>query len=177
MIREEAEKRTKIITMMLAVYGNSQDKTMIASYVELLGGIPVELLEKACRKVSLESEYQPRPAAIINAAKSLIGSVGGSRVKPFNEAWKEIEKEMKDTFVYGEPNFSTPEITEAVKCFGWNELCSVLTKDLPIVRAQLRDIYNMVCEQKKEETVNNHVLGRGALIERIGTDGEIRKLS
>ena len=170
-------KKAKSLTMLFTCFGQGNEAERIAMYVEMLDNIPAEVLDAVCKKTIYECKYLPSVAEILQATKNLVGSVNGTGVKPFNEAWKEIEKEMKDTFVYGEPNFSTPEITEAVKCFGWNELCSVLTKDLPIVRAQLRDIYNMVCEQKKEETVNNHVLGRGALIERTGTDGEIRKLS
>ena len=93
--------------------------------------------------------------------------INGADILPWDEAWKEIEKEMHDTFVYGKPQFSRPEIEKAVKAFGWQELCEVTIKELPVVRAQLRDMYNGICEQSRRSKINSYVMGNGVLIERV----------
>ena len=164
MNREEAERRTQCITTMLAIWNCSSNEDMIAVYVASLKDVPVELLEKTCKKLMIESESRPVPATILKAANNLISEFTGDEILPWDEAWKEIEKEMHDTFVYGKPKFSRIEIEKAVNAFGWNELCEVTTKDLPIVRAQLRDMYLAICEQSRKSKVNKYVTGNGTLI-------------
>lgn len=171
MNKQELEKRTQIITSLLAIYDKAGDKNMIVSYVELLKDIPVDVLKTACRKISLESEHRPTPAVIVKAAHSIVEQATGTGSPSWEDAWREIEKEMHDTFVYGKPQFSHKEIEDAVNAFGWEELCAVLTKDLPIVRAQLRDMYKSICERRKEQHINAYVLGGAVLID---TEKEVR---
>ena len=101
-----------------------------------------------------------------------MGEMAGNGVLSWDEAWKEIVKEMHDTFVYGKPKFSRPEIEKAVNAFGWQELCEVTIKELPIVRAQLRDMYNGICETSKKSKINAYVLGTASLLD----DGKIVRL-
>lgn len=164
MNRQELEYRTSVITALLAVWGCSADKVMISSYVTILKDIPADLLDAACKKLVIESENRPVPATIIKAARNLNGAMTNTNTLSFADAWREIEQQMNEVFVYGDPHFSRPEIKEAVEAFGWQELCSVLTRDLPIVRAQLRDIYNTICAQNIEAEINNHVVGKAPLL-------------
>lgn len=165
MNKQELEKRTQIITSLLAIYDKGGDKNMIVSYVELLKDIPVDVLQTTCRKISLESEYRPTPAVIVKAARDLVDQVSGTDTLPFAEAWKEITKELHDTFVYGTPKFSRPEIKQTVDAFGWNELCEMKTSEVPIIRAQLKSMYEAICERNKEKRMNAYVLGNTVLIE------------
>ena len=66
---------------------------------------------------------------------------------------------MHDAFVYKKPVFSTPEIESAVNSFGWIALCTSLEKDMPIVRAQVRQFYENACKRKAEADMNGYVLG------------------
>ena len=153
-------RQAKIITTMFACYGQSQDGTRIAMYVEMLQEIPADVLDQVCRKAIMESKYLPSIAEILQAARDFTGE----ETLPFADAWDEIETQMKEAFVYDKPKFSRPEIERTVKAFGWQELCEVTTKELPIVRAQLRDMYNSICEQSRKTKVNNYVRGEGALL-------------
>ena len=165
MNKTELDSRTKIITTLMAIWNCSGNENLIAAYVATTKDIPVMLLDKACSKLAIESESRPVPATRLKAARSIRAELAGDDILPWDQAWKEIEKEMHDTFVYGEPKFSRPEIKRAVDAFGWQELCEVTIKNLPVVRAQLRDMYNSICEQTRDKRTNNYVLGVGVLME------------
>ena len=156
----------KIIASMFACYGQGQDGVRIAAYTNVLSGIPTEILSRVCKKLILESKFLPSVAEIVEASRSLIGTIDeSSRTKPWAEAWAEIEKQMQECFVYAQPQFSTKEIEKAVKMYGWHELCETPSKDMRIAKAQLRDMYHEVCERSREESVNNFVLGEGKLLD------------
>ena len=158
----------KIIASMFACYGQGQDGVRIAAYTSVLTDIPTDILSKVCRKMILESKFLPSVAEIVEASRSLIGSMDeSSRMKPWAEAWQEIEHQMHTAFVYEKPVFSTIEIEKAVKMYGWHELCETPSKDMRIAKAQLRDMYREVCERSREESVNNYVLGECKLLDGV----------
>ena len=165
MNKTELQRRTKIITALMAIWNCSGNENMITSYVATTKDVPVDLLDAACKKVSAECESRPVPATIIKAAKSLQGEVNGTNFLPFPDVWEEIIRELHDNFVYGEPKFSRTEIKELVNAFGWQELCEMRTSDIPIIRAQLKKMYEDICERKKEKDVNAYVLGTAVLID------------
>ena len=162
----DTSTNAKIIASMFAWYGQGQDGVRIATYVSVLSDIPTDVLSKVCRKMILESKFLPSVAEIVEASRSLIGSMDeSSRTKTWAEAWQEIEHQMQECFVYAKPKFSTKEIETAVKMYGWHELCETPSKDMRIAKAQLRDMYHEVCQRSKEESVNKFVLGEGKLLD------------
>ena len=161
----ELKNRGKIITMLFTAFGQGGESERMAMYVKKLQDVPVDVLDKACDKAIMESKYLPSIAELIQAAKELVAHANGTDVVPFAEAWKEIEKQMHDVFVYGVPKFSRPEIKQTVDAFGWQELCEMRTQDIPIIRAQLKAIYESICKKNAERAMNGYVLGAAVLIE------------
>ena len=156
----------KIIASMFACYGQAGDGVRIAAYTNVLNDIPTGILSRVCRKMLVESKFLPSVAEIVEASRSLTGSMDESqRVKTWAEAWQEIEKQMNEAFVYAKPQFSTKEIESAVRMYGWHELCETPSRDMRIAKAQLRDMYHEVCQRSKEELVNNYILGEGKLLD------------
>ena len=164
MNKAELERRTGSITALMAIWNFSGNEDMITAYVTATKDIPVDVLEKTCKKLMVESESRPVPATIVKAAKELVAEANGTDILPFAEAWKEITKEMHDTFVYGTPKFSRPEIQQTVDAFGWQELCEMRTQDIPIIRAQLKAMYEGICKKNQERDMNGYVLGTTVLI-------------
>ena len=162
---DDKSKKAKAIAMLFGSFGQGSDAERMAIYVEMLNDIPADVLDKVCRKTILESKFLPSIAELLQSARNLIGDMTGNGTPTWEEAWGEIENEMQTTFVYGEPQFSHPAIKQAVDAFGWQELCSVLTKDLPIVRAQLRDMYNNICADNRRKVISGHVMGRNNLLD------------
>ena len=156
----DKERKGKSITMLFTAFGNGGEAERMAMYVQMLQDIPADVLDKVCRKAILECKYLPSIAELLQAARDFMGE----ETLPFADAWDEIETQMKEAFVYEKPKFSRPEIERTVNAFGWQELCEVTTKELPIVRAQLRDMYNGICEQSRKTKVNQYVVGNGRLL-------------
>lgn len=160
----DIEKKGKAVAKMFAVFGQSSDGERMALYVDLLKDIPADILEAACRKASMESQYLPTVAELIKSAKDLVAEVNGTKAVPFAEAWEEILKVLRESYVWDEPQFSHTEIQQLVKSFGWEELRMMETKDVPIIRSQLKGMYEAICQRNEEKAMNGYLLGKNKLI-------------
>ena len=168
LMNDTISKRAMIITALFANFGQQDNNQRMAIYIKILRDIPVEVLEKACEKLMLENKFLPVPAEIVEASRSLIGTVDAkARFKSWDEAWDEIERKMQATPWGHIPIFSTPEIAAAVSNFGWNTLQQSLASDMPTIRAQMKKMYESVCERAKEQSNNSYVLDRGKNKERL----------
>ena len=157
---DNADRRLKIISVLFGIFGQAGDGRRIALYVKALKDIPLNALDKACEKLAVENKFLPVPAEIIEARRSLIGTVDAkARFKSGDEAWDEIERKMQATPWGHTPEFSTPEIAAAVFNFGWNTLQQSLAADMPTIRAQIRKMYEAACERAKEQSINRYILG------------------
>ena len=176
MKKQELEKQTQIITKLLTLYDKGGDDGMIASYVDVLKDIPVDVLQVACQKLSVESEYRPTPAVIFKAAKSLVAESNGTNILPFAEVWKEILQQLHETyFDWEEGKFSRKEIEQLVKCFGGlRELRMMTTAEEPIIRSQMNKMYDGICARNSEKQTNEYVLGTGRLID-VGEETRLLK--
>ena len=162
---DNVQIRTQLTASFLAVYGCAGDGNRIASFVELFKDVPVEILRAAYDKVLLESEKTPVPAMVYKAVKDLTDERNGTKYLTWAEAWKEIDQQIRENGVYSKPHFSRPEIEETVKAYGWRNLCETLTKDMGIVRSQLKNMYLDICNRKEEQRINGYVLGNTKLLE------------
>lgn len=186
---DDKKRKVEIITNFFALYGQAGDGERIAAYVRMFNGIPAELLQMACDQQALRSKFLPSVAELVEGMRSLIGTVDDTRrVKPWNEAQKEIQKGITRTWFHGclgepvpdelygkscDPKWSTPEVKAAVDSYGYENIGKVSESDMPIVWAQLRKAYESACDSKQELTVNTHVLGKDAdklkeIVSRIG---------
>ena len=164
----EKVQKTKSITTMFACFGQAHDGVRIASYVQMLDGIPADVLSMVCKKAVLENKCLPTIAELTESARSIAGTVNESaRLKSWDEAWQEIQKEIDRAFIYEKPKFSRPEIEMAVNRYGWADLCTTPAKDWRTAHAQLREIYKSICERSKEESVNGYILGQNKLIGQL----------
>lgn len=172
----DINERNRIIGVLFGTYGQS-DKDRQSLYVTLLKEIPNEVLSKACKKLILEQKFLPAVSEIVEACKSLLGTVDeNSRVKSWDEAWEEIQKKMQSTPWHTKPTFSRPEIEIAVNAFGWHELQCVLEADMPKVRAQVRRFYEDACKRTAEQSLNKFVLGQNSDA-LLGYNATIKRLS
>ena len=164
------------IATLFAAFGQAGDYQRMAVYGKMLKQFPPELLTAAVNKALLESKFLPSISEIADACEKLLEAVDDSvRVKSWDEAWAEIQKQMQDAFVYKKPVFSTPEIEQAAMAFGWIALCETQTADLPTVRAQVRRFYEDACARSKERKNNAKVLGK-LVVEAVKSEPEAEQL-
>ena len=124
---------------------------------------------RACHKVMLEKVFLPAIAEIVQACRSLMGSVDDAkRERTWAEAWKEILGQVRKCGIYDKPVWSTPEIAAAVKAYGYTDLCGLNRDELQTASAQCRRFYEDACGKKNEQSVNDFVLKRITGAEMIG---------
>ena len=148
--------RKEIFNLLFASYksGNEVSTETIKAYTALLSDIPTPQLKASVVKCTTTCKYLPSIAEIREAAMEISAEVTDSRLKTFAEAWGEIEKNVKTVGYYGKPQWSAPEIEEAVKIIGWIELCTVEQAALNTMRAQFKGIYTSICERKQQRQHN-----------------------
>lgn len=151
--------------MMFGAFGQANDTNRIKIYAQFLASFPPEVVDKAVQKTILNCKFLPTIAELTEAIKELMGTANESvRVKTWEEAWGEIQRKMQSTPWGKDPEWSTPEIRAAVNAFGWHDLQSVLTVDMPTVRAQVRRFYEDACSRISNQSQNEALLGKGGNI-------------
>ena len=169
MTQSQQQRFNQIIVTMFGAFGQGSDVERMKVYIQYLQPLGPDALEKVAKKVIAESRYLPTIAELLDAAKSLAGTVNpSSRVKSWDEAWGEIERKMYSTSWNEKPQWSTPEIAQAVNNYGWHDLQSCLETDLPTIKAQVRRHYESACARMKEQKTNKFVLGMTPVSELIG---------
>lgn len=158
----------------------------IATYTKVLSDIPTDILSKACKKLLLECKFLPSIAEIVEASRSLMGTMDGNKVLSWAEAQKEIQQGLNRTWYHGclgedvpdelygkscDPKWSTDEIRQTVESYGMDNIGKANEKDMPIVWSQLRKIYETICQRQKEENINKFVLGGGNPLVGINYQG------
>lgn len=168
------ERIVEAVSEMFILSGKGNEEERAMAYVRALADFNPQLLEKALEKLRYEKSFLPSIAEITTAYKALAGEMIPSlRVKSWDEAWKEIQREMETTFVYGKPKWSSPEIKQAVDSFGWTDLCTTPAKDMAIVRAQVRQIYESACKTRADRAMSQFVLQKAGIEVIDGGSGKL----
>lgn len=152
---------SETLTLLFGAYGRANDVQQIAIYRLMLADVPPTLLMLAVKKSIRECKFLPSVAELLGQCELLNDAVNEDlRVKDWDEAWGEIQRLMQSTPWGKQPQFSRPEIAQAVNSFGWNELQRVLAADMPAVRAQMRRFYEDACARSKKQAKNEYALGK-----------------
>ena len=157
---------TDVMAVLFTAFGKADDVNRQLIYVSQLKSIPPQMLMQACNVIISTKDFLPSVAEIVQTVKA-INADKESEPLPWSDAWAEIQKQMHDAFVYKKPVFSHPEIEQAAMRFGWQNLCEVKTDDLPIVHAQVRRIYEDICNKAENERKYG-LLAQNNLVDYVG---------
>lgn len=165
--KTEKIARVKALTMLFTAFGSGDDANRIAVYTKAFDGMPVDVLDAACRKCMYELKFLPSISEILEAAQALVEESNDRRQLEWGEALAEIEARMNDSFYQtgGKVKFSTPELEATVKAIGWRNICYCSAHEYPVVRAQLRKVYEDYCRRARAKTVNKIVFNQEKLVE------------
>ena len=148
------ETFVKGIVVLRSLPGKEFNEMMLEIWYEVLSDIENSDFEKAVMWHMRNSKYRPTPAEIREAVRTLVAPA-----KTGDEAWGEVLKAISRYGSYSEPEFSDPITALAVERIGWLSICRSNESDLPIIRAQFRNLYNNIKENQKTnieiEWVNN----------------------
>lgn len=155
------QNRSEIIkhmAVLFGAYGQAADIDRQKIYVADLSDFPAELVGAACKKLRYEAKFLPTISEIVEAAKSLTATSTGKRLPSWLEAQREIEAQIRAAGMYKSPTFSCKEIEQAVKAYGWLNICLASDRMMPTIWAQLRKNYEQYCQRKQQDAVNSYVL-------------------
>lgn len=147
----------RALSKLQLAFAKDLDKNSLKFYVQMLSDIEPVILDKATIKLINTSKFLPTIAEIRETATALSNKINGTRIKDVDEAWAEVQEEIHRAFVYKKPEFSTPEIAEAVNGMGWQTLCTMLVTEVGTYRAQFRDMYRAACARHKDNTVDKAI--------------------
>lgn len=146
------------MAVLFGAYGQSGDIDRQKIYVADLADFPAELVGAACKKLRLESHFLPTISEIVEAARSLTATNTGKRTPTWLEAQREIEKQLNIAGNYRKPEFSCKEIEQAVKAYGWLNLCMANHSSISNAWHQIGKLYEQACKCQREEATNRYIL-------------------
>lgn len=158
---DKKQNRSEIIKQMAVLfgaYGQAADIDRQKIYVADLSDFPAELIGAACKKLRYEAKFLPTISEIVEAAKSLTATSTGKRLPSWLEAQREIEAQIRAAGMYKSPTFSCKEIEQAVRAYGWLNICLASDRMMPTIWAQLRKNYEQYCWRKQQDATNSYVL-------------------
>ena len=146
MTRQEA---ASLVLLAVSNMPNMQEKDMnptITLWATMLYDTPYEIAEKAIRKILMTScKFWPAVSEIIDTIKGF----GEDKLPSPEEAWLEVVKKVNR---YKTPEWSCPEIGQAVTAIGYLNICDSETPG--VERAHFMRIYEAYKHRSEDEIVN-----------------------
>lgn len=148
----------KHIAILFGAYGQGNDIDRQSIYVADLADFSAELIGLATQKLRYESTFLPSISEIVKACKSLVATNHNKSLPAWDEAQREITRELQNAGIYKKPSFSRPEIAQVVHTYGWLNICMANADNMGTVWAQLRKLYETISQRKNDVQVNKYVL-------------------
>ena len=160
------EKLMDITTMLspyLAVFPSCKiDSVGLVMYAKALLPLSLPVIEAALIKLLQTSVFFPSVAEIFKEADEMerfaLAKSSGSRVPTAAEAWEEVQRLVKDCYVYKKWEFSCQQVEKAAKQFGIKELCVLESNAVNTARAQFMRIYDSIVNQNLADRQNQRAL-------------------
>lgn len=139
----------KALTVMCSLFRDFTPEK-VAIYAELLKDIPPVLVVQAIKSLCLTSRFPPTVAEIRETAGKLYNTANEVEEPSASRAWGEVLNAISRVGYYRVPTFKDEICAEAVKRFGWRELCQQPTDTIGVARAQFMRIYDEIARKRKE---------------------------
>ena len=154
---------TKMLSPYLAVFPSCKiDSVGLVMYAKALLPLSLPVIEAALAKLLQTSVFFPSVAEIFKEADEMerfaLAKSSGSRVPTAAEAWEEVQRLVKDCYVYKKWEFSCPQVEKAAKQFGIKELCVLESNAVNTARAQFMRIYESIVNQNLADRQNQRAL-------------------
>ena len=164
---DKTQEKLKAITKMLSPYpavfpSCKIDSVGLVMYAKALLPLSLPVIEAALTKLLQTSVFFPSVAEIFKEADEMerfaLAKSSGSRVPTAAEAWEEVQRLVKDCYVYKKWEFSCQQVEKAAKQFGIKELCVLESSAVNTARAQFMRIYESIVNQNLADRQNQRAL-------------------
>ena len=132
-------------------------KETVSVYAEMLADVPYDHAERGLRDLLMTTDRWPSIAAIRRKVAERMGTLAPEKAL----AWAEVRAQITAVGRQGSPNFSHPVIREAVRTFGWWELC--MSENLETTRAQFWRVYDELQTNHDRQAITGIGFGPAAI--------------
>ncbi len=165
----------KVLTPYLMALPHSKvNSGTLAVYSKALSNLTLGEIDAAMLKLMRTVKFFPTIAEIFSTVEELKKFLQIEKVKTADEAWQEVMEEISRAYLYKKPIFSSTEIGQVVKKFGWRNLCNVSANNVNFTRDQFMTMYDSVIHRHDDEKINRDViksLPKARLTELIAITG------
>lgn len=158
------QEAAQLVALATANFPSMQDKDMAPTaqlWLTMLADLPYKLAERALVKVLMTARFFPTIADIREAARGLVEQ--STKLPEPDEAWAEV---MQKVTRYSTPEWSCPEIQQAVRVVGYNAICD--SENIGVERAHFFKVYEAIRKRKDEVQLNETVLKlTGQVLDRV----------
>lgn len=150
-----------IMALTPYVVGFPQSKMTAESlviYAKALNSLSIAEINAAMLKLMRTCKFFPTVAEIFEEARILKEFASASSIPSPDEAWAEVEIQVKTNHLYRKWEYSCDEVKRAAERFGKYELCNLQIDEVNTARAQFMRIYKSIVERARDEKTNREVL-------------------
>ena len=148
MSNENENRKAILCNLNLAFPRQKLDNDSLALYMMSLEDVPTIALKYAVLHAIQNMKFIPSVSELREIAQK---ATCKKRIKQWDEAWAEVNKQIAQCGPYTTPTWSCPEIQQAVRTLGWANMCNSSSSMLQTLTAQFRNIYTNLVERKRED--------------------------
>ena len=127
-------------------------------YAKALSSLSIAEINAAMLKLMRTCKFFPTVAEIFEQATVMKDFASGKEIPSPDEAWAEVQSEVRRKHLYREWEYSCPEVKAAAEHFGKFELCNLKVDEVNTARAQFMRIYKAVVERARDKKANWQVM-------------------
>lgn len=159
----------QIMMTLFASYGQEGNEQRYKVYCAMFRNVNIDLLALVVKRcLRRYKKFMPTIPEMLDEFEEVKGQMTGERKLDWDEAWKEIQEKMGHDGPWRTPKWSTPEIASVVKSIGWITLCETQNSELPVIRAQMKAMYEMACKRHESDELTQNLISGTNGLETIG---------
>ena len=148
------------LSTLFGAYGKECQIERMEIYYKALFNFNPNLVQNACRKCLYNCNFLPSISEILSEMKNLeIELNPKNRIKPWDEVLHEITTAVKNFSTTQKVTWSTPEIAQAVRTFGFSNLCYASENSYSYGIEMIRKNYIAICTRTQNDIQNKGILG------------------
>jgi hypothetical protein len=152
-------RRVVLLEPLLHAYPRSgMGEKNIQVYAKALTVLSEAELKAAVLRCISVYKFFPSIAEIIEAAESVSNAMQGKQSFSSWEAWQMALSEVRRCCHVLVPEIKNAEVAEAVRLFGWSDLCAIEEQNVNTARAHFTRIYESVIARGRDKRVNQNIV-------------------
>lgn len=148
------------LSTLFGAYGKEEQIERLKIYYRALIDLDPTMVQNACKKCLFNCTFLPTIAEIIKEVKDLETEAHPeNKIKSWDEAILEISNAVSNASSTKTIEWSTPEIAQAVRMYGFSNLCYASENSYSYGIEMIRKNYIAICSRTQNDIQNKGILG------------------